>query len=54
MIDCYSVFCAHHNEAIGFYKEQLQNNKKLQILIRVRDGCHVPDDAATSLSVMWQ
>lgn len=35
MIECYSVFCAHHNEAIGFYKEQLQNNKKLQILIQV-------------------
>lgn len=35
MIDCYSVFCSHHNEAISFYKEQLQSNKKLQILMRV-------------------
>lgn len=35
MIDCYSVFCGHHNEAISFYKEQLQSNKKLQILMRV-------------------
>lgn len=34
MIEFYSVFCSHHNEAISFYKEQLQN-KKLQILIRV-------------------
>ncbi|XP_056246840.1 rho guanine nucleotide exchange factor 18a isoform X1 [Seriola aureovittata] len=34
MMECYSVFCRHHNEAISFYKEQLQSNKKLQILIR--------------------
>nr|XP_046263501.1 rho guanine nucleotide exchange factor 18a isoform X2 [Scatophagus argus] len=34
MIECYSVFCSHHNEAISFYKEQLQNNKKFQNLIR--------------------
>ncbi|XP_026170347.1 rho guanine nucleotide exchange factor 18a [Mastacembelus armatus] len=34
MMDCYSLFCSHHNEAIRFYKEQLQNNKKLQILIK--------------------
>lgn len=35
MIKCYSVFCSHHTEATSFYKEQLQNNKKLQILNRV-------------------
>uniref|UniRef100_UPI0037E7EA17 rho guanine nucleotide exchange factor 18a isoform X2 n=1 Tax=Semicossyphus pulcher TaxID=241346 RepID=UPI0037E7EA17 len=34
MLECYSVFCSHHSEAISFYKDQLQNNKKLQILIR--------------------
>ncbi|XP_074507881.1 rho guanine nucleotide exchange factor 18a isoform X1 [Sebastes fasciatus] len=34
MMECYSVFCGHHNETISFYKEQLQNNKKLQILNR--------------------
>lgn len=36
MVECYSVFCSHHNESINFYKEQLQNNKKMQILMRVR------------------
>lgn len=34
MLEWYGVFCSHHIEAISFYKEQLQNNKKLQILIR--------------------
>ncbi|XP_028449850.1 rho guanine nucleotide exchange factor 18a isoform X2 [Perca flavescens] len=34
MMEWYSVFCGHHNEAITFYKEQLQNNKKLQVLAR--------------------
>lgn len=34
MMECYSVFCGHHNETISFYKEQLQSNKKLQILNR--------------------
>lgn len=38
MVECYSVFCQRQTEAISFYKEQLQNNKKLQILMRVR-GC---------------
>ncbi|XP_075954176.1 rho guanine nucleotide exchange factor 18a isoform X2 [Anarhichas minor] len=33
MMGCYSEFCGHHSEAISLYKEQLQNNKKLQILI---------------------
>lgn len=39
MVECYSVFCSHHSEAVSFYKEQLQNSKKLQILIRVSDVC---------------
>lgn len=34
MVECYSVFCGHHNEANSFYKELLQNNKRLQILNR--------------------
>ncbi|KAM6920198.1 rho guanine nucleotide exchange factor 18a isoform 1-T1 [Lycodopsis pacificus] len=33
MMECYSEFCGHHTEAISLYKEQLQNNKKMQILI---------------------
>ncbi|XP_060940459.1 rho guanine nucleotide exchange factor 18a isoform X2 [Limanda limanda] len=34
MMDCYSVFCSHQKEGISYYKEQLQHNKKLQVLIR--------------------
>lgn len=34
MLEWYGVFCGRHIEAISFYKEQLQNNKKLPILIR--------------------
>lgn len=36
MKDSYGDFCSHHTEAVGFYKEQLQNNKKFQNIIRVR------------------
>lgn len=39
MVECYSVFCSHHNESMTFYKEQLQNNKKVQLLMRVRRLC---------------
>lgn len=35
MVECYGVFCSHHNESMSFYKEQLQNNKKMQHLMRV-------------------
>lgn len=35
MVECYGVFCGHHNEAMSFYKEQLQSNKKMQLLVRV-------------------
>lgn len=42
MVECYSVFCSHHNESINFYKEQLQNNKKMQILMRVRKAAKPP------------
>ncbi|XP_078143955.1 rho guanine nucleotide exchange factor 18a [Centroberyx gerrardi] len=34
MKECYGVFCSHHSDAVGFYKEQLQNNKKLQSLMK--------------------
>ncbi|XP_028282780.1 rho guanine nucleotide exchange factor 18a isoform X2 [Parambassis ranga] len=34
MMESYSEFCSHHGEANSFYKEQMQNNKKLQILIK--------------------
>ncbi|XP_061834777.1 rho guanine nucleotide exchange factor 18a isoform X2 [Nerophis lumbriciformis] len=30
----YSVFCGHQSEAISLYKEQMQNNKKLQSLMK--------------------
>ena len=35
MKESYGDFCSHHLEAVSFYKEQLQNNKKFQNLIRV-------------------
>ncbi|KAM9789629.1 rho guanine nucleotide exchange factor 18a [Neosynchiropus ocellatus] len=34
MREWYSVFCSHQSEAVGFYKEQMQSNKKLQNLIK--------------------
>lgn len=34
MKECYSVFCSHQSDAIKFYKEQLQNSKKFQQLIK--------------------
>lgn len=34
MKEWYSVFCSHHTQSVSFYKEQLQNSKKLQNLIR--------------------
>ncbi|CAN9503463.1 unnamed protein product [Ophioblennius macclurei] len=34
MIECYSSFCSRSSDAISFYREQMQNNKKLQILNR--------------------
>lgn len=35
MIDCYGLFCGHYSEGVTFYKEQMQSNKKLQILMKV-------------------
>ncbi|KAI3368754.1 hypothetical protein L3Q82_025742, partial [Scortum barcoo] len=34
MKDSYGDFCSHHTEAVNHYKEQLQNNKKFQNIIR--------------------
>uniref|UniRef100_A0A3B3ZST9 Uncharacterized protein n=1 Tax=Periophthalmus magnuspinnatus TaxID=409849 RepID=A0A3B3ZST9_9GOBI len=34
MKDSYGDFCSHHSEAVGYYKEQLQNNKKFHSTIR--------------------
>uniref|UniRef100_A0A8C6V158 Rho/rac guanine nucleotide exchange factor (GEF) 18a n=1 Tax=Neogobius melanostomus TaxID=47308 RepID=A0A8C6V158_9GOBI len=34
MKECYSVFCSHQGEATKLYKEQLQNSKKFQNLMR--------------------
>ncbi|XP_044056209.1 rho guanine nucleotide exchange factor 18 isoform X2 [Siniperca chuatsi] len=34
MKDSYGDFCSHHTEAVSYYKEQLQNNKKFQNIIR--------------------
>lgn len=38
MRDCYGHFCSHHTEAVGYYKEQKQNNKKFHNVIRVRNA----------------
>ncbi|XP_047443182.1 rho guanine nucleotide exchange factor 18 isoform X2 [Mugil cephalus] len=34
MKDSYGDFCSHHPEAVGYYKDQLHNNKKFQNIIR--------------------
>lgn len=34
MKDSYGDFCSHHPEAVGYYKEQLQNNKRFHSAIR--------------------
>uniref|UniRef100_A0A3B3XRH3 Rho/rac guanine nucleotide exchange factor (GEF) 18b n=1 Tax=Poecilia mexicana TaxID=48701 RepID=A0A3B3XRH3_9TELE len=34
MKNCYGDFCSHHTEAVGLYKEMLQNNRRFQNLIR--------------------
>ncbi|XP_072516058.1 rho guanine nucleotide exchange factor 18 isoform X2 [Salminus brasiliensis] len=34
MKESYSAFCSRHTEAVSFYKEQLQSNKKFQNLIK--------------------
>lgn len=40
MKEYYGDFCSHHSEAVSFYKEQLQSNKKFQNQIRVRTFEH--------------
>ncbi|XP_056234200.1 rho guanine nucleotide exchange factor 18 isoform X2 [Seriola aureovittata] len=34
MKESYGDFCSHHTEAVSYYKEQLQNNKKFHNIIR--------------------
>ncbi|XP_017262482.2 rho guanine nucleotide exchange factor 18 isoform X2 [Kryptolebias marmoratus] len=34
MKDCYGDFCSHHTEAVSYYKDQLQNNRRFQNLIK--------------------
>uniref|UniRef100_A0A672H7R9 Rho guanine nucleotide exchange factor 18-like n=1 Tax=Salarias fasciatus TaxID=181472 RepID=A0A672H7R9_SALFA len=34
MKDSYGDFCSHHHEAVSYYKDQLQNNKRFQNVIR--------------------
>ncbi|CAN9500408.1 unnamed protein product [Ophioblennius macclurei] len=34
MKDNYGDFCSHHHEAVSYYKDQLQNNKRFQNVIR--------------------
>ncbi|GAA6093318.1 rho guanine nucleotide exchange factor 18 isoform X1 [Tachysurus ichikawai] len=34
MKESYGLFCSHHTEAVNYYKEQLQSNKKFQNHIR--------------------
>ncbi|XP_056148526.1 rho guanine nucleotide exchange factor 18a [Lampris incognitus] len=34
MKEYYGFFCSHHSDAVSFYKDQLQNNKKFQNLIK--------------------
>uniref|UniRef100_H3DDJ7 Rho/rac guanine nucleotide exchange factor (GEF) 18b n=1 Tax=Tetraodon nigroviridis TaxID=99883 RepID=H3DDJ7_TETNG len=34
MRDCYGDFCSRHTEAVSYYKEQKQNNKKFHNVIR--------------------
>ncbi|XP_067330449.1 rho guanine nucleotide exchange factor 18a isoform X2 [Channa argus] len=38
MMQSYSLFCSHQNDAISFYKEMLQSSKKFQILIKQKIG----------------
>ncbi|XP_077580653.1 rho guanine nucleotide exchange factor 18a [Stigmatopora nigra] len=34
MKEWYSIFCSRHSDAVSFYKEMLQNNKKFQSLVK--------------------
>ncbi|XP_062849774.1 rho guanine nucleotide exchange factor 18a [Trichomycterus rosablanca] len=36
--DTYGIFCSRHTEAVNFYKDQLQNNKKFYNLMRKMSG----------------
>ncbi|MEQ2164014.1 hypothetical protein GOODEAATRI_002149 [Goodea atripinnis] len=49
MKDCYGDFCSHHTEAVSFYKEMLQNNRRFQNLIR---GTEEHEDLTRALSLI--
>ncbi|XP_034035736.1 rho guanine nucleotide exchange factor 18-like [Thalassophryne amazonica] len=34
MTESYGDFCSHHTEAVSYYKEQLQNNRRFQNVVR--------------------
>ncbi|XP_061739116.1 rho guanine nucleotide exchange factor 18 isoform X4 [Nerophis ophidion] len=34
MKECYGDFCSHHTEAVGYYKEQMQANKRFHNIIQ--------------------
>ncbi|XP_051929932.1 rho guanine nucleotide exchange factor 18 isoform X2 [Hippocampus zosterae] len=34
MKECYGDFCSHHTEAVSYYKEQMQTNKRFHSIIR--------------------
>ena len=40
MTNFYGAFCYCHRDAVTFYKDLLQSNKKFQSHIRVRDWTH--------------
>lgn len=42
MKESYGAFCSHHTEAVNYYKEQLQSNKKFQNHIRVGGEDGIP------------
>ena len=42
MKQVYGDFCSHHTEAVGLFKELQQQNKKLQVFVKVRPCCRAP------------
>ena len=37
MKQVYGEFCSHHNDAVSFFKELQQNNKRFQTFVKVTD-----------------
>lgn len=40
MKQVYGEFCSHHTEAVSFFKELQQQNKRFQLFIKVRVWSH--------------